>query len=158
MLLLPDGSLFAVGRVTFSDDAPGLEEQTAKIYVKVQPEGLEAVILAQVDTGSAWSVLAREYAEVLALLDGEGEPIALSTRHGRIRGRLEKATLTIVADEGESLEVQEATVFVSREWPGGTFLGYSGLLDRLRFAVDPSNNSFYFGPLQVDGSFVAGGG
>jgi hypothetical protein len=28
----------------------------------------------------------------------------------------------------------------------GTFLGYSGLLERIRFAVDPQQNNFYFGP------------
>lgn len=146
MLLHPDGTLFAIGRSRFSDDAPVAEEETAKIYVKVLPEGLETVILAQVDTGSAWSVLARDYAEALALLDGEGELIPLSTRYGRIRGRLEKATFTIMADEGESLEVREATVFVSRDWPGVTFLGYSGLLERLCFAFDPQQYFFYFGP------------
>jgi len=26
-----------------------------------------------------------------------------------------------------------------------TFLGYSGLLDRIRFALDPQANDFYFG-------------
>jgi hypothetical protein len=53
--------------------------------------------------------------------------------------------LTILADDGESLEVQ-ATVFVSRDWPAGTFLGYSGFLERIRFAVDPQQNDFHFGP------------
>jgi hypothetical protein len=54
--------------------------------------------------------------------------------------------LGLVADNGESLSI-EATVWVSREWTGGNFLGYGGLLERIRFAVDPANNLFYFGPL-----------
>jgi hypothetical protein len=54
--------------------------------------------------------------------------------------------LTIVADEGESCEV-EATLFVSRDWAYGNFVGYSGLLERIRFAVDPGTNDFYFGVL-----------
>jgi hypothetical protein len=39
----------------------------------------------------------------------------------------------------------EATFFVSPEWPGKTFLGYKGFLDRLRIALDPPVNDFYFG-------------
>ncbi len=35
----------------------------------------------------------------------------------------------------------------SSDWPPGkTFLGYSGLLDSIRFALDPQRNHFYFGP------------
>lgn len=38
------------------------------------------------------------------------------------------------------------TFFVSQDWPSGlTFLGYSGLLDSIRFALDPQANHFYFG-------------
>jgi hypothetical protein len=51
-----------------------------------------------------------------------------------------------MADEGESTEV-EATFFVSKDWIGPTFLGYSGFLDRIRIAIDPSSDSVFFGPL-----------
>lgn len=146
MLFLPGGEQFSTGRARFFDDAPGVEEGTAKIYVKVEPEGLGAPVLAQVDTGAPWSILATEVAEAITLLEGQGEPITLRTRHGPIRGRLENTTITILADDGESLEVVEATVFVSREWLAGNFLGYSGLLERIRFGVDPQRNDFYFGP------------
>jgi hypothetical protein len=149
VLLHTDGSPFATGRARFSDHDPATEKETAKIYVKVQPEGLEAVILAQLDTGSPWTVLARDYAEALALFGGEGQAITLNiARYGTIRGRLEKANITLLADEdeGQSLDVQQATVFVSMEWPGGTFLGYSGLLEKVRFALDPQKYLFYFGP------------
>jgi hypothetical protein len=54
--------------------------------------------------------------------------------------------LTIVTDEGESCEV-DATLFASREWVYGNFVGYSGLLERIRFAVDPGTNDFSFGVL-----------
>jgi len=145
VLILPDGQQFTSGRARFFDDAPGVEEGTAKIYVKVEPEGFGAPVLAQVDTGAPWSILAPEVAEAITLLEGEGEPITLGTRHGPIRGRLGNARITILADDGESLEIQ-ATVFVSTEWPAGNFLSYSGLLERIRFAVDPQGNDFYFGP------------
>ena len=56
-----------------------------------------------------------------------------------------RVPLTFEADEGAPL-VTEATFFVSADWPEGmTFLGYSGLLDSMRFALDPQANHFYFG-------------
>ncbi len=41
----------------------------------------------------------------------------------------------------------EANVFVVPGWQAPCFIGYAGALDRVRFAIDPSANRFYFGPL-----------
>lgn len=70
--------------------------------------------------------------------------VSLSTRLGVVRGALYRGVVTIPADEGDSLDV-EATVFVSPDWQGPSFVGYQGLLQRIRFAVDPEMNLFYFG-------------
>lgn len=144
MLFRQDRTPFNVGRARFFDDSPGAPEATAKIYVRVEPQALGASIAAQVDTGAAWTILETEVAEALGLLDGAGESVRLRTRYGLIGGRLERTTITLLADEGESLDV-DATVFVSREWLAGTFLGYGGFLQRIRFAIDPEENFFYFG-------------
>ena len=63
---------------------------------------------------------------------------------GVISGKLVRAVTKLVAEDGESVEV-DSTLFVSRDWPAGNFIGYSGLLERIRFAVDPDTNSFIFG-------------
>jgi hypothetical protein len=144
MLLRADGTQFSTGRSRFLDQAPGSEDQRARILVRIEPQSLGQVILAQLDTGAAWSILDAQIAEALSLLDGDGEPVRFSTRLGTYEGRLARTHLDIVADEGDTVTI-EATVWVSRDWPGGTFLGYGGLLERIRFAVDPSDNSFYFG-------------
>ena len=68
----------------------------------------------------------------------------MSTRLGVIHGALYRVAVTIEAEEGESLDV-EATVFLSPDWRGPNFIGYQGLLQRIRFAVDPETNLFYFG-------------
>ena len=68
----------------------------------------------------------------------------LSTRLGVLQGQLIRLPVTLVADEGESLDL-EAQFFVSPEWRGGTFLGYTGFLDRIRIALDSPANLFYFG-------------
>jgi len=125
---------------------PGPPERTSKILVKIQAESIDGVVFAQLDTGAAWSILDAEIAETLSLLDGEGQPVTMSTRLGKVNGRLERTSLAIIADEGESISV-EATICVSPDWHAGNFLGYGGLLERLRFAVDASDNSFYFGTM-----------
>ena len=117
--------LFTSGRSKFSDSVPGRMEPTAKVYVKLRIGGVDRTVLAQLDTGAAWSILDSGIAEEL--------------------GHLVRLPLTLVADEGESLET-EGIFFVCRDWPVDlTFLGYSGLLDSIRFALDPQVNHFYFG-------------
>jgi hypothetical protein len=54
-------------------------------------------------------------------------------------------SITFLSDQGDPLDTY-GTFFVSPDWPGHTFLGYSGLLDSIRFALDPQVNHFYFGP------------
>lgn len=100
--------------------------------------------MAQVDTGAAYSILEAELAEVLGLLDLEGQRTQVSTRLGMLSGKLVRIPLTLMADEGSSLDL-DATFFLSRDWRGATFLGYTGLLDRLRIALDAPANLFYFG-------------
>ncbi len=148
MLFRQDGTVFSVGRSRFEDrEEVSTGGGAAKVFVKIAPEALGGILLAQLDTGAAWSILETQVADSLNLLNGAGEPVRLSTRIGKYNGRLERTFIEIVADEGDSLRVG-ATVWVSSEWPGGNFLGYGGLLERIRFAVDPSDNFFYFGPLQ----------
>ena len=146
MLRRDDGIPFSVGRAKFADLSDAQEEGSAKIFVKIGTASSSSPVPALLDTGAAWSVLDKELAEELELLGGEGEQVPMSTRLGRFTGRLERTRIDILADEGESITV-DATVWVSEQWPGGTFVGYQGLLERIRFAIDPSDNSFYFAGL-----------
>jgi hypothetical protein len=145
MLKTSDGADFATGRASFFDQDANALEGTAKIFVKIEPSNLGFPVLAQLDTGSAWSILKPEIAEAMQLTNEEGQPERLNTRFGNIDGQLKRTNITILADDGSSVEL-EATVFIPTEWTGGNFLGYAGLLERIRFAVDPQENFFYFGP------------
>ena len=98
------------------------------------------------DTGASWSVLNAELADDLELFDRDGDTVTISSRMGTVQGKLVRAMTTLVADDGDSVEV-DSTVFVSRDWPAGNFIGYSGLLERIRFAIDPHDNAFIFGGL-----------
>jgi hypothetical protein len=104
-------------------------------------------MLAMVDTGAAYSVLDADVADELGAFDDAGAPqLELSTRHGLLRGHLVRRETGIVAEEGPTLGF-EATFWVSRDWTFGHVLGYSGLLERIRFAIDPLVSRFYFGSL-----------
>jgi hypothetical protein len=77
-----------------------------------------------------------EVADALSLSAIEGAPDTLSTRFGTFDGQLKRINIAILADDGESIEV-DATVYIPSARPAGNFLGYGGLLERVRFAVDP---------------------
>lgn len=100
-----------------------------------------------VDTGAPWCIFSPDIGEFLQ--DGF-EPVSdwlfLSTRLGTFSGVLYRVPLKFAMSEGEPLTIN-ATVFVSPDWSGPNFIGYEGLLQRIRFAVDPEENLFYFGPL-----------
>ena len=143
-MLILDGQSFTSGRSRFLDQHPRFLEPTAKVFVTVTFPGIQDSVLAQVDTGAAYSTLEAEVAEALSLFDLKGQTTRLSTRLGTFSGQLIRLPLSLIADEGDSLDL-EATFFVSRDWRGPTLLGYVGLLDKLRIALDSPVNLFYFG-------------
>lgn len=100
-----------------------------------------------VDTAAPWCIFDSGVGEVLR---EHSEPVSgklsLSTRLGLFIGNLYRVPLAFSSMVGGPFEV-EATIFVSPDWPGGNFLGYEGLLQRIRFAVDPEANLFYFGQI-----------
>ncbi len=132
---------FTTGRTSFVD---GPLERESKIYIEVQPGILDLQILAMVDTGAPYCIFDSEVADLLGLAFDPTESIWLSTRRGSLEGTLHRIDIRIIAQEGQSLNV-ESTVFVTSDWRYGNFLGYPGFLQRLRFAVDPSRNFFHFG-------------
>ncbi len=145
-MLKLDAEPFTCGRSRFSDRVPGSLDTTAKVYVKIKLGGLERTLLAQLDTGAAWSVLERDVADELGLLDRvDEEKRRLLTPYGMREGHLVRLPFALIADEGDSLDT-EGVFFICGDWPVGlSFLGYSGLLDSIRFALDPQANHFYFG-------------
>jgi len=142
---------FTCGRASFVDSLKNFQEPTAKIFVKICLEGrIDSGFYAQLDTGAAWSVLDPVIAKSLGLI-GTGNlrtqlNIQLNTRFGILKGNLIPLNVTFLARDGQHLDTS-APFFISPDWPEGrTFLGYSGLLDSIRFALDPQRNHFYFGP------------
>jgi len=107
------------------------------------------VTTAMLDTGSTYSVLDADVAEQFGAFEETDAPsIEMGTRRGVLRGRLIRRPIWLLAETGESLEV-EATFWVSPEWRQGHFLGYAGLLQRIRFGLDPQANQVYFGLIEA---------
>jgi hypothetical protein len=96
-----------------------------------------------VDTATPWCILPPSIGVDLGYdPDQEGDAL-LHTRFGLLHGELIRLPVLFVADEGEPAEV-EATWFLSADWPGPVVVGWSGCLERMRFAFDPRENDFYF--------------
>lgn len=146
MLWRADGSPFALSRVSYLDALPGgLTRRDAKVYVRIAVGSPAVKTTAMLDTGSTYSVLDADLADDLGAFDEADAPeLDMVTRHGLLRGRLIRRQVWLLAEEGESLEV-DATFWVSRAWRSGHFLGYVGFLQRVRFALDPETNQLYFG-------------
>jgi len=146
-MLKLDGFDFTQGCSIYVDHRRDAPEPTAKIFVRLLVGENDTVVYAQLDTGAAWSVLDPSIARTLGLFqDGDpAEEARLDTRFGTLEGRLVRLPIRFVADRGISFDT-EGTFFISPDCPEGrTFLGYSGLLDAMRFALDPRSNHFYFG-------------
>jgi hypothetical protein len=143
-MLTLDGELFTSGRSRFLDLHPRFPEPTSKVFVKISFSGLDETWIAQIDTGAAYSILQADAARDLGLFDLQEEWTRISTRFGVLSGQLVRLPVTLLADQGDSLDL-DAVFFVSREWRGPTFIGYTGFLDRLRVALDSPANLFYFG-------------
>jgi len=102
---------------------------------------------ALLDTAAEWCVISTRAAEMAGYpIDTRCRQSLMSTRFGTLQGTIERIPLTIPADEGEHLTL-EATWFVSPDWAGPVVLGWRGLLERIRFAVDPDAQKFYFAGL-----------
>jgi hypothetical protein len=144
--------LFAAGAsyydyrpVTHDDGAP-------RIVLHLLVADLE--VAAYVDTGGLYLLCSHEVGQQLQLHPDESlGALRLLFRGIWYRGQLFRVPLTFIADEGEPLSI-EVTAFIPRAdaeaaWPVEfpCILGMSGCLERLRFAIDPASDTFYFGAL-----------
>lgn len=150
-LVFHDGQKFATGSVPYSYRPETEHQDIPKLFLQVQLEGQD--IEALVDTGGQFFICPPDVAKLLKLHETDSSATeALRIRESRIEGTLHRVTLTLIAEEGESLSV-EVTAFVpkaSEEYKLGpipSFLGLFCCLERLRFAVDPATETFYFGPI-----------
>jgi hypothetical protein len=147
LLTFDNGDQFASGAVGYSSSGSAF---AARLILEVEVEGrrTEAII----DTAAPFLICSPELAEHLGAdaLDALIDDQEILIRGIRIKGRIHRINLTILATAGTSLSF-DVTAFVpdaSKNFGAAhpAFLGYGGCLEWIRFAVDPSTETFYFGP------------
>jgi hypothetical protein len=150
LLKFEDGRPFAQGASTYLDHLAAEPGTTPRVIVPVQIEHIltEAVI----DTGGAYLICDPEIADLLDLdPSSEDEVPPLHIRGLTFSGTLHRLNLTLLAEEGKSLKLKVAT-FVPRLHPNESWglphiMGLNGCLEWIRFAVDPTTDTFYFGAI-----------
>lgn len=103
-----------------------------------------------IDTGAQWSVLNEQTVKIIDIFDENREKsTTYNTWDGPIKGYLERYSLTFISrpEWGNDLEV-EGTFLVTDEWDGPNIIGYGGMLQHMRIALQPDhrgdNNLFFF--------------
>lgn len=148
-LFFPNGDSFATGSIRYTYQPATENETTNRIILPVKVAG--RIIEAIVDTGAPYPIIAPGIARQAGLdyLPTLERKIML-IRGMRLDGSIIRVNMTLPADEGDDLDV-DATVFIPdvEEYWGNfpSFIGQIGFLERMRFAVDPATDTFYFGAL-----------
>ncbi len=145
MLTLDSGGQFASGVTDYVLEPV----EDPRLTLSVEIDGIQTS--AVVDTGAPYLVRSLKLATQINLSNyGRLGSKALGTRFGTIRGGMYRLPVRLIATDGGDLEIEATAVVPDSDqghWSDApTFLGFVGCLERLRFAVDPANQKFYFGP------------
>ena len=142
---------FASGATRYADTFPGDTQDAERLVITARLIDTQLNLPFVVDTGAPWGVLDPD--TVTALI----EPHADEILRYRVRGRLYEGTLTrcrvaLLDDQSDAALLLDATFFVpllatGDVWREPNFIGLRGFLERIRFAIDPAENMFYFGSL-----------
>jgi predicted aspartyl protease len=151
LLQFKDGNSFASGVLTYTYRPINPQETSNRIIIIPIEIGNGIKIEAVIDTGAPYVILDPN----LAPLAGFTPELVLSEeimliREVKLSGKIARLGFSLRADEGDDMDI-EATVFVpdsAEQWNNfPPFLGQAGFLERIRFAIDPTQDKFYFGTL-----------
>jgi hypothetical protein len=148
MLSFLDGEPFSCGSQPYAYRPAIATDSSNRIIIEVEVQGQRTY--AMLDTGAPYVICNPNMARRLGLDPAAAlEPKKLFIRGKTIEGWLHRLDLTLRAEEGDELII-DATAFVpsvvETQWPGlPAIVGLEGCLERVRFAFDTSNETFYFG-------------
>jgi len=150
LLQFENGESFATGATSYLYHPARELESTPRIILSIRLRNFKT--LSFLDTGGVYVLCSPEIAKEIGLQPGNGiSTPRLRWSRGLYSGELFRVPLTFLPTVGTELNI-EATVFVpdpGSDWPEGLpcVLGMMGCLERLRFAVDPATDTFYFGAI-----------
>jgi hypothetical protein len=148
MLSFPDGELFATGSQPYVFRPATVSDSSKRIIIEVEIQGQRT--LAMLDTGAPYVICNPAMAGRLGLDPATGlDDTRIFIRGQWISGRIHRLDFTIRAEHGDELTI-EATAFIPSatelSWPElPSIVGLEGCLERVRFAFDTSDDTFYFG-------------
>lgn len=150
LLRLPNDEIFAVGAVEYQYRPATPKETTNRIILPILVEVDKPIqTQAVLDTGAPYAILSPAIAKAAGFTSDQAlDRIAMLVRGVRLDGYLTRLNITLQATQGNDLTV-DATAFIPDsqttwgEFP--SFLGLTGFMERVRFAIDPNTNTFYFG-------------
>lgn len=136
---------FCTGAVFYSDHYEADKNQNRIVLMGSIEDDI--VINLILDTASPWNVINPEFFEEKEFANCEKHK--LNIRGRSYDGFLIRKNITIRATEGEDVTI-ESTFFIPRlnegdSWNYPNFLGLDGFLNRIRCAINPIENTFYFG-------------
>ena len=154
MLFFANQVAFATGAATYAYRPASDRETSPRVILPILIEDFQTT--GFVDTGGSYILFAPDVAEQIGLRPADALEVShVLFRRFTLTGAIHRVNLTLLADpdKGDRLTV-EATAFVpqlapDQEWPNELpcVLGMLGCLERLRFAVDPTDDTFYFGEI-----------
>lgn len=152
LLQFTGGTLFATGATPYAYRPVTDRESAPRVILSIRLGEIETS--AFLDTGGVYLLCAPQLARRLGFDPQDGIPAPpLQLGRGRFDGALHRVGLTFIAVDGDDLSI-DSTMFVpllkpGEQWPEDfpCILGMQGCLERLRFAVDPTDDTFYFGAL-----------
>jgi hypothetical protein len=152
LLQYTNGDRFALGAAPYECRPASNRDSSLRIALAVVVDTLPTY--AMLDTGGVYLLCSPEVAASLSIDPADGIPASpILWRGMKINGRLQRLPVTLLASEGESLEI-DATAFIPQLSPDQEeiadlpcILGLQGCLEFIRFALDPGTDTFYFGDI-----------
>lgn len=152
MLQFSDGETFALGAIQYLYAPATANETTNRIQLPILLEIEKSVeVFAVLDTGAPYPILDPTIAKTIGFSSELAiDRISMLVRGKKLEGSLIRLNITLVADRGQDLTVDATTFVPDSEFAWDNFpcfIGLSGFLERIRFAIDPNTDTFYFGSL-----------
>jgi len=154
MLFLGNGDTFATGVADYDFRPVTTRGVNPRILLRIEVGGVPDI--AAMDTGAPFFIIAPNLSNRLDLDPNNNLGDAVVWIRGTpFHGYLERIDIHLPAHRGNSLSF-EATAFIINAEDADKYddlpsmLGIGSCLERIRFAIDPSQESqmFYFGELQ----------
>lgn len=150
LLRLPNDEVFAVGAVEYQYRPATPKESTNRIVLPIFVEMDKSIqTQAVLDTGAPYAILSPAIAKAAGFTSDQAlDRISMLVRGGWLDGSLTRLSITLQATQGNDLTV-DTTAFIpdSQDSWGDfpSFLGLTGFMERVRFAIDPNTDTFFFG-------------